>query len=50
MMATQRAPGTITVERAQPNAGTLHLDAATENEGDLHGSVRGAMAFSICPR
>jgi len=45
-----RATGTITVERAQPSAGTLHLDVATENTSDLHGSVRGAMAFSICPR
>lgn len=45
-----RATGFITVERAQPNAGTLYLDVATENEGDLHGSVRGSMSFTICPR
>lgn len=45
-----RATGTITVERAEADAGMLRLDSATENEGDLHGSVRGAMAFSICSR
>lgn len=43
-----RATGTVTVERSQPSTGTLFVDAATENDGELHGSVRGAMAFSLC--
>lgn len=45
-----RAVGFVTVKRARPDGGTLHVDAATENEGDLHGSVRGEMSFTICPR
>ena len=45
-----RATGSLTVERSHADGGTLLLDVATENDGDLHGSVSGAMAFSICPR
>lgn len=47
---SKRAIGTVKVERARPDGGTLFIDAATENDGDLHGSVRGSMSFVICPR
>lgn len=47
---SKRAPGEIVVERSQSNGGTLYLDVATENNGDLHGSARGSMSFEICPR